>query len=98
MTDIIIKDLLFTGDASVASHLQQQPQSLTPHIFQTCKDFRLTISLKKKKFNKTWRPSTYIYDDKLKVDHQFIYLCSNIWATDTVTNKRIGKAAAQEEL
>ena len=40
--------LLFDDDAEVATHTQQELQSLMDLFSQVCKDFRLTISLTKK--------------------------------------------------
>ena len=43
----IIRDMLFADDAAVATHTQEEFQSLTDCFSQACKDFGLTISLKK---------------------------------------------------
>ena len=39
--------MLFADDAAIATHTQQELQSLMNHFSQDCKDFMLTISLKK---------------------------------------------------
>ena len=41
------RDTLFADDASVATHTQEELQSLMDCFSQTCKDIGLTISLKK---------------------------------------------------
>ena len=43
----IISDMLFADDAAVATHTQEELQSLTDFFSQACKDFGVTISLKK---------------------------------------------------
>ena len=43
----LIRDMLFADDAAVATHTQEELQSLTDCFSQACKDFELTISLKK---------------------------------------------------
>jgi len=39
--------MLFADDAAIATHTQQELQSLMNHFSQACKDFMLTISPKK---------------------------------------------------
>ena len=43
----IIRDMLFADDAAVTSHTEQDLQCLMDRFYQACKDFGLTISLKK---------------------------------------------------
>ena len=43
----LIRGMLFSDDAAVATHTQEELQSLTDCFSQACKDFGLTISLKK---------------------------------------------------
>ena len=43
----LIRDMLFADDAAVATNAQEELQSLTNCFPQACKDFGLTISLKK---------------------------------------------------
>ena len=45
--EVLIRDMLFADDAAVASHTQQELQSLMKCFSQACKDFGLTISFKK---------------------------------------------------
>ena len=44
---VLIRDMLFADDAAVATHTQEELQSLMDCFSQACKDFGLTISLKK---------------------------------------------------
>ena len=43
----LIRDMLFADDAAFATHTQEELQSLMDCFSQACKDFGLTISLKK---------------------------------------------------
>lgn len=45
--EVLIRDMLFADDAAVLTHTQQELQSLMDRFSQACKDFGLTISLKK---------------------------------------------------
>ena len=42
--------MLFANDATVTTHTQQELQALMDRFSQACKDFGLTISLKKTNF------------------------------------------------
>ena len=44
---VLVRDMLFADDAAVATHTQEELQSLMDYFSQACKDFGLTISLKK---------------------------------------------------
>ncbi|XP_055489048.1 uncharacterized protein LOC129695774 [Leucoraja erinacea] len=89
--------MLFADDAAVVS--QQELQSLLDRFYQACKDFGLTISLKKTNVlgQDTEAPLVITIDDyELDAVHQFTYLGSTITANlslDTNIDKRIGKAA-----
>ena len=43
----LIRDMMFDDDAAVATHTQEELQTLMDCFSQACKDFGLTISLKK---------------------------------------------------
>ena len=45
--ELLLRDMLFADDAAVATHTQRELQSLMDRFSQACKDFGLTISLKK---------------------------------------------------
>ena len=94
-----IGDMLFADDAAVTTHTQQELQALMDRFSQDCKDFGLTISLKKAHVlgQDTVELSAITIDDyELDVVEQFTYLGSTFTdnlSLDTETDKRIGKAA-----
>ena len=45
--EALIRDMLVADDAAVTTHTQQELQALMDRFSQACKDFGLTISLKK---------------------------------------------------
>ena len=45
--EVLIRDMLFADDAAVATHTQEEHQSLMDCFSHACKHFGLTISLKK---------------------------------------------------
>ena len=45
--EVLFRDMLFSDYAAVATHTQEELQSLMDCFSQACKDFGLTISLKK---------------------------------------------------
>ena len=47
--EVIIRDMLFADDVAIVAHSQNELQSLTDDFSQACKEFGLTISLKKTK-------------------------------------------------
>ena len=96
---ILIRDMLFADDAAVASHSQQELQSLMDSFSKACKDFGLTISLKKTNIlcqGSETQPIIKIDDYQLDLVHSFSYLGSTITdnlSLDAEINVRIGKAA-----
>ena len=94
-----IRDMLFADDAVVTSHTEKELQCLVDRFYQACKDFGLTISLKKTDVlsqDVDTPPAIYIDDYQLEVVHQFTYLGSTIsdnLSLDSEISKRIGKAA-----
>ena len=97
--ETIIRDMLFADDAAVTSHTEQELQRLMDRFSQACKDFGLTISLKKTNVlsqDVDIPPVITIDNYELEVVHQFTYLGSTIsdnLSLDAEVNKRIGKAA-----
>ena len=91
--------MLFADDAAVTTHTQQELQALMDRFSQVCKDFGLTISLKKTNVmgqDTMELPAITIDDYELDVVEQFTYLGSTITdnlSLDTEIDKRIGKAA-----
>ena len=97
--EALIRDMLFADDAAVATHTQRELQLLMDRFSQACKDFALTISLKKTNVlgQDTPAPLVIVIDDyQLDAVHQFTYLGSTItdnFSLDAEIDKRIGKAA-----
>ena len=95
----IIRDMLFADDAAVTSHTEQDLQCLMDRSNQACKDFGLTISLKKTNVlgqDVNTSPVITIDNYKLEVVQQFTYLGSTISeniSLDAEINKPIGKVA-----
>ena len=91
--------MLFADDAAVTTHTQQELQELMDSFSQACKDFGLTISLKKTNVlgqDTMELPAITIDDYDLDVVEQFTYLGSTITenlSLDTEIEKGIGKAA-----
>ena len=91
--------MLFADDAAVTTHTRQELQALMDRFSQACKDFGLTISLKKTNVlrqDTMELPAITIDDYELDVVEQFTYLGSTITdnlSLDTEIDKRIGKAA-----
>ena len=89
--------MLFADDAAVATHTQEEFQSLMDCLSQACEVFGLTISLKKTNGGPgTGHRSTtgHTIDDDVC---QFTYLGSTITDNlflDAEIDKRIGKAAS----
>ena len=92
--------MLFADDAAVVAHTQEGLQSLMDCFSQACKDFGLTISLKKTNVLRqdTETPPVIAIDDyELDAVCQFTYLGSPITdnlSLDAEINKRIGNAAS----
>ena len=96
--EVLIRDMLFADDAAVATHTQAELQRLMDCFSAACKDFGLTISLKKTNVmvqGSEVQPSITIDDYQLENVDQFTYLgstlCSNL-SLDSEIDKRIGKA------
>ena len=89
----------FADDAAVATHQESELQSLMDRFSRACKDFGLTISLKKTEVlgqDVPTPPVITIDDYELNVVDRFTYLGSTITnnlSLDVEIDKRIGKAA-----
>ena len=100
LREVLIRDMLFADDAAVVAHTQEELQSLMDCFSHACKDFGLTISLKKTNVlgQDTEAPPVITIDDyELDAVCQFTYLGSTITdnlSLDAEINKRIGKAAS----
>ena len=97
---VLIRDMLFADDAAVVTHTLEELQSLMDCFSQACKDFGLTISLKKTNVlgQDTEVPPVITIDDyELDAVSQFTYFGSTITGNlslDAEIDKRIGKAAS----
>ena len=94
--EVLTRDILFADDAAVVAHTQEELLSLMDRFSQACKDFGLTISLKKTNVlgQDTEAPLVITIDDyELNAVCQFTYLGSTITDTlslDAEINKMIG--------
>ena len=94
----LIRDMLFADDAAVATHTQEELQSLVDCFSQACKDFGLTISLKKTNVlgQNTFAPPVisihdYELDDVCKFTYRGSTITDNL-SLDAEIDKRIGKS------
>ena len=94
-----VRDFLFADDAAITTHTQEDLQWPLDRFSEACRHFGLTISLAKTHVmgqDIKEIPSLFIYNYKLEVIHEFVYLRSTITdnlSIDNEVNKRIGKAA-----
>ena len=92
-----IRDMLFADDAAVTAHTEYDLQQLMNRFSHACRDFGLTISLKKTNvLSQDVDTPPVINNYQLEVVHEFTYLGSTITdnlSLDAELNKRIGKAA-----
>ena len=91
--------MLFADDTALASHTQEGLQRLIKHLAHACKEFGLTISLKKTKVMRqdaSEVPSISIRDYTLEVVEDFTHLgslISNNLSLEAQIGKRNNKAA-----
>ena len=97
--EALVRDMLFADDAAVTTHTQKKLKTVMDRFSQACKDFGLTISLKKTNVlgqDTMELPAITIDDYELDVVEQSTYLGSTITdnlSLDTEIDERIGKAA-----
>lgn len=97
---VLIRELLFADDAALASHTEEGLQRLVDAFAEACKEFGLTISLKKTQIltqNATCPAKVSIDGQILELVQNFTYLGSCVTdnlSLDTEINRRMGKAAA----
>ena len=90
----------FADDAALASHTEEVLQRLMDRFTHACKQFGLTISVKKTNVmgqDVPAPPSISIDNEELEVTDHFTYLGSTVannLSLDTEISKRIAKAAA----
>ena len=97
--EVLIRELLFADDAALASHSEAGLQRLVDKLSHACKEFGLTISLKKTNIlaqDALTPPVITIDNTELEVVDSFTYLgstVSNKASLDVEISSRIAKAA-----
>ncbi|GAA6107151.1 uncharacterized protein LOC118407100 [Tachysurus ichikawai] len=100
VTEVLIRELLFADDAALTSHTEDGLQKLVCRFSHACKEFGLTISLKKTNVmiqDADSPPTIAIEGYNLEVVENYTYLgstISNSLSVDTDVNGRIAKASA----
>ena len=100
VTEVLIREMLFADDAALTAHTEHGLQQLVSRLSQACKEFGLTISLKKTNVmaQGTDHPPTITIDGQvLEAVDNFTYLGSTVSSSLTLeaeVNSRIAKAAA----
>ena len=96
---VLVREMLFANDAAFVSHTEEGLQSLINDFSSACKDFGLTISIKKTEVMAQDTPSapTICIDNKaLSNVETFKYLGSTVSSNLSLDNEistRIGRAA-----
>lgn len=101
---VLIRDLLFADDAALVAQTETGLQLLVDQFSRSCREFGLTISLKKTQVmvqntgnSPTSHPSISIDGTPLDVVSDFTYLgstISNTLSLNTEISRRIGKASS----
>ena len=97
---VLVRELLFADDAALVSHTEEGLQCLLSKFADACKEFGLTISIKKTQvmgLNTTTTPTLQLEGQPLEAVNDFVYLGSNISSgasLDTEIKRRIAKAAS----
>ena len=97
---ILIRELLFADDAALVSHSETGLQELLSQLSAACREFGLTINVKKTNVmgqNIPVPPMVNINNEEVEVANNFTYLGANIscnLSLDAELDKRIAKAAA----
>ena len=97
---VLIREMLFADDAALSSHTEEDLQRLMDRFSHACREFGLTISIKKTNVmgqDVPSPPAIRIDNEELAVTDHFTYLGSTITSNlslDTELDKRIAKAAA----
>ena len=98
--EVLIREMLFAGDAALTSHTESGLQQLVSRLSAACKEFGLTISLKKTNVmaqGTDHPPNITINGYMLEAVCNFTYLGSSISRSrtlETEVNSRIAKATA----
>ena len=97
---VLIREMLFADDAALSSHTEEDLQRLMDRFSHACREFGLTISIKKTNVmgqDVPSPPAVRIDNEELEVSDHFTYLASTITSNlslDAELDKRIAKAAA----
>ena len=97
---VLIRELLFADDTALTAHKEEELQQLLSQFSHTCKEFGLTISIRKTEVmgqDVPSPPSITIDNQVLEDADHFTYLGSIISSNpslDSEINKRIAKAAS----
>ena len=97
---VLKREMLFADDAALSSHTEEDLQRLMDRFSHACREFRLTISIKKTNVmgqDVPSPPAIRIDNEELAVTDHFTYLGSTITSNlslDTELDKRTVKAAA----
>ena len=97
---VLIREMLFADDAALSSHTEEDLQRLMDRFSHACREFGLTISIKKTNVmgqDVPSPPAIRIDNEELEVTDHFTYLGSTITSNlslDAEIDKRIAKAAA----
>lgn len=97
---VLIREMLFADDAALTALSEEALQNLVTRLAHACREFGLTISLKKTNIlgqDVSSAPNITIDDYTLEVVEDFTYLGSTISSNlslDAELDKRIGKAAS----
>ncbi|GAA6085372.1 RNA-directed DNA polymerase from mobile element jockey-like [Tachysurus ichikawai] len=100
VTEVLIRELLFADNAALTSHKEDGLQKLVCCFSHACKEFGLTINLKKTNVmvqDADSPPTIAIEGYNLEVVENYTYLgftISNSLSIDTDVNGRIAKASA----
>ena len=98
--EVLIRELLFADDAALTSHTQEGLQTMLNSFSGACKEFGLTISIKKTQvmgLNIPAPPELYIDNQLLEAVDVFPYLGSIIAANSSLApeiKRRIAKASS----
>lgn len=95
---VLIREMLFADDAALVSHTEDALQRLADRFADACKQFGLTISLKKTNISVqdvTTPPTITIDGTTIEAVENFTYLgstISNTLSLDVELDRRLGKA------
>ena len=98
--NVLVRELLFADDAALVSHTEDGLQCMLNKFADACKEFGLTISIKKTQvmgLNTPSDPMLHLEGQLLETVNDFVYLGSNMSSSatlDTEIKRRIAKASS----